>query len=103
MTSLERRFHEAMLNIYKLGLEHCNYRAKAFLSMVVEKTGVVAAKQLLATDVIQSGLYELWDCGRLDLTVETLVLQDEYQSLFEHHELDEARRRLSELEVGPTG
>jgi hypothetical protein len=65
--------------------------------MVVEMGGVAAAKKLLASDDIQSGLYELFECGRLDLTVETLVLQDEYRSLFSPEELVEAQRRLDLL------
>ncbi|MBI3176956.1 MAG: hypothetical protein HYZ35_03095 [Chloroflexi bacterium] len=46
----------------------------------------------------KSGLYELFECGRLDLTVETLVLQREYQGLFEPEELAESKRRIEELQ-----
>lgn len=46
---------------------------------------------------MQSGLYELFNCGRLDLTVESLVCQPEYQSLFTYEELEEAKRRIEEL------
>ncbi len=91
--TLEEKFHQAMINIYKAAADECNYRAKAFLGMVVEMGGRNAAKKLLAGDVMQSGLYELFDCGRLDLTVETLVLKDEYKDLFTPQELAEARRR----------
>jgi hypothetical protein len=91
------KFHQAMINIYKVAADECNYRAKGFLGMVVEMGGVAAAKKLLASNDIQSGLYELFDCGRLDLTVETLVLQDEYRSLFSPGELAEAQRRLDLL------
>ena len=98
MNSLEDDFHEAMLNIYKLALKECNYRAKAFLGMVVEMGGLAAAKKLLASDEMQSGLYELFKCGRLDLTMETLALQTKYRGLFTTEELAEAQRRIEELE-----
>ena len=100
MQSLEAEFHEAMLAIYKAAIEACNYRARAFLSMVVEMGGLRAAKTLLSTDEPQSGLYELHRCGRLDLTVETLVTQPRFRSLFEDAELEEAERRLVSLGQG---
>lgn len=97
MTAPEDRFHEAMLNIYDSALKECKYRAARFRRMVLEMGGVAAAKKLLATDKMQYGLYELFVCGRLDLTVETLVLQPESRELFTLEELTEAKRRLDEL------
>jgi len=43
-------------------------------------------------------LYELFECGRLDLTVEYLVLREEYQELFDTEELAEAKRRIDLLQ-----
>ena len=97
MLTLDSEFHEAMLGIYKSALKECNYRATAFLGMVVEHGGVQTGKRLLSTSDMQSGLYELFECDRLDLTVETLVLQSKYQELFEPEELAEAKRRIEEL------
>ena len=97
MNSLEDEFNEAMLNIYRSAIEACKYRAKAFLAMVVELGGVKAAKKLLAGSELQSGLYELFECGRLDLTVENLVLQVRFRELFTPEELQEAERRLELL------
>lgn len=97
MGSLEDRFHEAMIGIYKSAVKECNYRAARFLQMVVEMGGVAAARKLLSGAEMQSGLFELFECGRLDLTVETLVLQPEYRELFTPGELAEAKRRLDAL------
>lgn len=94
MKSLEEEFHETMINIYKSAAKDCNYKPLAFLKMVVEIGGVQAAKKLLSTGIIQSGLYRLYECGRLDLTVEHLVCQEKYCELFEPKELAEAKRRL---------
>jgi len=95
--TLEDKFNEAMLNIYKEALRACNYRAKAYLAMVVELGGIKTAKKLLGSEEIQSGLYELFRCGRLDLTVEHLVLKDEFRILFLPDEIEEAKRRLDQL------
>lgn len=97
MQTLEDQFHEAMINVYKLALEECNYRAKTFLGMVIELGGLKAAKKLLSSNELQSGLYELYECGRLDLTVETLVCEDEFRSLFSEDEIHEAERRIALL------
>ena len=102
MKSLEDKFHDAMINVYLSALKECNYRAKAFLTMVVEMGGLRAAKKLLASDTMQSGLYELFECGRLDLTVEDLVRREEYRELFEPEELAEAKRRLDLLKNLPS-
>ena len=97
MKPLEDEFHNEMIDIYKIAAMECQYRAKAFLSMVVELGGLTAAKRLLGTSEIQSGLYELFECGRLDLTVEALVAESKYRDLFEPNELAEAERRLTLL------
>ena len=97
MKDLEEEFHQDMLEIYKTAIEACNYRAKAFLAMVVEMGGLKAAKKLLSSTEIQSGLYELFECGRLDLTVECLVAEKhggKYRKLFTPVEVVEAERRL---------
>ena len=94
MKSIEDDFNQAMVEIYKTAVSDCNYRAKAFLSMVIEMGGLQTAKKLLSTTDIQSGLYELFECGRLDLTVETLVAEGSYRELFEPEELRESERRL---------
>jgi hypothetical protein len=91
MNQLETQFHQAMIQTYEDALHDCNYRATAFLHMVLEHGGVETAKRLLATSQAQSGLYELFTCGRLDLTVEAKVVSQEFQSLFTKEELAEAR------------
>jgi len=50
MKSLEDEFHDAMIDVYKIAVAECNYRAKAFLSMVIEIGGLSTAKRLLWTD-----------------------------------------------------
>ena len=55
------------------------------------------AKQLLASGSPQEGFVHLRECGCLDLTVEALVLQYQFKSLFTRYELIEAKRRLEEL------
>ena len=95
-TDLEKRFHLAMLDVYSKAKGETGYNATRFLQMVQEQGGLNAARQLLGGNVtdVSEGFTQLALKGRLDLTVEALVLQDEWQSLFSPEEKRVARRRL---------
>jgi hypothetical protein len=94
MANIEASFHSAMLNIYEEAKNQCNYNATYFLRMVSEMGGLEAAKRLLSTDAPQYGFTKLWERGRLDLSVEYLVLKREFRNLFTKDELKTARERL---------
>ena len=94
--SLDNAFHRSMLRIYDLAKEDCGYTPVRFLQMVQEYGGLRTAKRLLAKTDIQSGLTTLWDCGRLDLSMEALVISERYQPLFTKEEIETARARLVE-------
>lgn len=94
--TLEKLFHKAMINIYERALAECNYRATYFLRMVGDYGGVQAAKRLLNNPNIQYGFEKLWECSRLDLTMECLVLQPKWKNLFTDDERNIARNRLIE-------
>lgn len=93
---IERDFHRAMLGIYQSALVECGYRATRFLQMVNERGGVQAAKDLLRAGGYSEGLTALWERGRLDLSMEALVLRKQWSSLFDEDELAVARKRLQE-------
>jgi hypothetical protein len=90
------QFHEAMLSVYKQAKAECNYTATRFLRMVSEHGGLQAAKILLAASGYSDGFTELWRCKRLDITMEALVLKDEWSDLFTQDELNIARKRLKD-------
>ena len=96
---LEDRFHVAMLKIYDNASAACSgYRPTRFRQLVVEIGGLATAKQLLRGKTPASGFTELFICGRLDLSMEALVLTEPWNQLFSSAELAESKRRL--LEVG---
>ncbi len=96
MTELEVRFHRAMIGIYERAKEECGYNATRFLGMVSERGGLATARTLLATDKPSDGFTALWECGRLDLTVEAFVLKPEFATLFTEGEKNVAKRRLED-------
>ena len=95
MQSLAEEFHDQLLEMYRRVVAGCApYNPHWFLQMVVSHGGVNAAKRLLISDVPQPGFVELWEQGRLDLTLEAHVLLPRYAELFTDQELREAENRL---------
>lgn len=52
-------------------------------------------------DDVSEGFTALWERGRLDLTVEAVVLTDPWRTLFSDSELETARKRLQDLGYQP--
>ena len=86
-----------MVEVYQRARKECGYTATAFLRMVLDHGGVETARRLLSTDHAQSGLYELWNCGKPEISVEYLVLQPEWAELFDETQRERAPRRLTDL------
>lgn len=91
----EAAFHEAMRNVYEQA-KRIGYSANYFIQMVASDGGLATAKRLINSPTPSQGFAELWDRGRLDLTVEAVVLQPQFQHLFTPRELRTARRRLAD-------
>jgi hypothetical protein len=65
---------------------------------VLDELGAIGAtRQLLAAPAVSEGFTRLWELGHLELTVEAIVVDGGYESLFTPTELKTARRRLEEL------
>ncbi|MCX7747334.1 MAG: hypothetical protein N2645_10655 [Clostridia bacterium] len=96
MSNLESLFHKDILNIYKKADEELGYRATRFLQMLAEHGGVETAKKLVTKPGGTEGFIVLWEHKKLDLSVENLVLKEEYRSLFSEEIRQICRDRLKE-------
>ncbi|SHM94734.1 GmrSD restriction endonuclease domain-containing protein [Cryptosporangium aurantiacum] len=90
-------FHRAMTTIHQQARDETGYSATYLLAMLAEDGGVETAKRLLASATVSTGFTALWQKGRLDLTVEALVLDPRFAGLFTAEELDAARSRLAQF------
>ena len=90
-------FERAMRDVYVRAKNEPNYTATYFLTMLGDHGGVGTAHRLLASSEASSGFTALFERGRLDLTVEAVVVKPEFASLFTEDEIETARRRLNEL------
>ena len=94
-SALESKFHEAMLTIYRRAKVEENYNATIFRNMVVDRGGLDAARTLINSTKPSSGYSKLVELGRLDLSMEAMVVQsNEFHTLFTEHELEICRKRL---------
>lgn len=107
VSPLELRFHDAMLDVFRLAGEATRrrrsdgtvargYWASYFLRGVRNHGGPGYAHQLLRKDGTTDGFQRLREEGRLDLTMEALVLKPEYAELFTAEERRVAAHRLAE-------
>jgi len=98
-SEIERMFHQAMINIHRRARDEAGYRATLFIGMVERSGGLATAKQLINSSKPSQGYAALWELGRLDLTVEALVVENQqWWPLFSREEIDRARKRLSDYE-----
>lgn len=102
-STLERQFHQKMIEIYQRAASECAYRPTRFLQMVTERGGLAAAKDLLHASRPAEGLSILWERQRLDLSVEALVCKQPWRSLFTQDEIAEAEKRLKDLGYNKEG
>jgi hypothetical protein len=98
-TSLEKAFDDAMLDIYRRAKNEAGYTATIFFGMLSRRRGVGTARQLINTTAVSDGYTALFERGRLDLTVEAVVIDNEkWHPLFSTDELARARKRLEEYD-----
>jgi hypothetical protein len=99
--ALERDFHAAMVEVYKRAKQEAGYTATYFVQMVSQRGGLATARHLLHAPKVSDGFTALWERGRLDLSVEALVLQQRFKPLFTDEEREGARSRLEEYGYSP--
>ncbi|WP_288586581.1 hypothetical protein [uncultured Methylobacterium sp.] len=95
-------FDNAMFGIYYRAKKEAAYNATLFLNMISSQPGLSVAKQLINAPKVSVGYAALYEKGRLDLTVEAMVVESlEWRDLFEPEELARAERRLREYHYTP--
>jgi len=90
---LEKEFTLAMFDIYRRAKIDAGYNATRYLQLLQKYGGLETAKMLLYSPVSE-GYIALWERGRLDLTVEALILKEKWESLFSDEERKIAWERL---------
>jgi hypothetical protein len=78
------------------------YNATIFLRMLSDKGGLATARYLINSANPSDGYTHLYDRGRLDLTVEAMIVETtKWHDLFTADELAKARLRLQQYGYAP--
>ena len=100
-SDLEYELHNEMLHMYKLAGKETGYWGRYFLRSVRNNGGLETARKIIAkrnnSQNEQKGFQSLIEAGRPDLSLEALILNPKYATLFNEEELKEARRRLENI------
>jgi hypothetical protein len=96
MNQLSERFDQRLRESVRLAIE-LGYNPTVFTSMLERHGAVQTAKRLIAAGELQSGIKRLAELGRLDITMEQIMLEPEFAPLFAEGELAAARWRLDQL------
>src|SRR5487761_964428 len=103
MHDLLRQFDMAMFQIYMRAKAEAGYNATIFLRMISERGGLATAKYLISAATPSDGYTHLYERGRLDLTVEAMVISNtKWHELFTSEELAAANNRLRKYGFIPT-
>jgi hypothetical protein len=95
MQDLSKQFDLAMFEIYRRAKKEAGYNATIFLRMVSDKGGLSTAKYLINAPKPSDGYTHLYERGRLDLTVEAMVVENpKWHQLFTTEEIAAANKRL---------
>lgn len=78
---------------YELG-----YTPTRFEQMIEASHPVEVGKKLVLSGEMQHGIRELAKLGHLELTIESMMLEERFQPLFTQQELDVARWRLDQVQ-----
>jgi hypothetical protein len=88
----EHRLRDTIRECIALG-----YHPHRFEEMLNAYGGQQTAKRLVASGELQDGIRRLAAMAKLDLTMEHIMLQPEFEPLFTPGELDAARWRLAQF------
>jgi len=94
---LAEEFGRRMAGIYQRAVKEANYNATHFRSMLSQLGPLETARKLLAAPTVSDGFAALWERGRVDLTVEALVVDPYFSELFGEDEIQVATRRLEQF------
>lgn len=98
MSELELDLYNDMLRIYKEADIQCNFKSAIFIGMLLNEGGLKTVKKLINKNNVTKGFIRLWECKRLDLSIEVLVLKDKYKELFTDEERIICKDRLKEYD-----
>ena len=94
MEQLKRELRERYISTYN-ECKKFKYFPRIFLDMIVSNDDIVdVTRRLIHKEGGTSGFATLFENGRLDLSVENIILESRYRELFNREDLQAAYKQL---------
>lgn len=96
MTALEKKFDEELIKKCEIAQKECGYNPARFLQTVAKFGGVKTAKEIMRKGKVSDGFDKLQEAGRIELTMEAVVVDSRYGELFTDDEVNSCYALLCE-------
>ena len=96
-SGVAQEFARRMTAACSRALTETDYNPTYLRNMMAQLGPVETARKLLAAPAVSDEFAALWERGRMDLTVEALVVEPDFSELFTQDEIHVASRRLEQF------
>lgn len=98
---LKKLFHQDMIELYKKIIKIVKYKPTRLMDYINRYGGYEAAVKYINTESNLQDFAVLWEKEHLDLSVEALIVNESYRSLFDEEILSFCDRKLKEYSYAP--
>ena len=95
MKAFEEELRKDMINIYNTAKKEINYKPGHLLNMISNLGAYETAIRIVTKQNVTSGFDRFWESGRLDLSVEALLIR-KYSQLFSKDVIEICKKSLAE-------
>ena len=95
MKAFEEELRKDMINIYNTAKKEINYKPSHLLKMISNIGAYETAIRIVTKQNVTSDFERLWESGRLDLSVEALLIR-KYSKVFSQEVIEMCKKNLSE-------
>jgi hypothetical protein len=101
MNALERKLYGRMKDAIQICKRKLHWYPTAANQMICDYGPVEAARRMVLTAGGTAGFARCWEAGRLELSVEAIILGEEFRPLFDEEVLAKAHNRLEQARSSP--
>lgn len=98
---LKKLFHQEIIDLYKKIIKFVKYKPTRLMDYINKYGGYEAAVKYISTESNVQDFAVLWEKERLDLSVEALITNEKFRSLFSEDILSFCDRKLKEYSYAP--
>jgi hypothetical protein len=101
MNTIKRKLYGRMKDVIQICQRELRWKPTAAIQMIHKHGPVEAARLIVLTEGRTDGFARCWEAGRLELSIEAIILGEEFQPLFDEEVLAEAQNRLEQARSSP--